>query len=258
MWRIALIPPPGSEVTLTVQGLAALERLLGEGEQNERCRVMVLEAPAGGFCRGMDLQVVLALSPEERRAGSASFAACLERLRGGRKMTVALVDGAAVAGGLGLAAACDWVLATEASRFGLPELTLGLVPAMVLPLIIERAGAQAARRLALGAGSVGAEAALRAGLVDGLAPEGAGLERAVRRVIKTALRLQPDAVASLKRLLTVAAREPRAAAIERGRALTDERLERPEVLAAIAGFGDGEPAPWLERHRPGRGSAEQT
>jgi len=253
VWRIALTPSRGDDVTLTLAGLRALEHLLVRAADSAVCRVIVLEAAAGGFCRGMDLQLVLTLTAAERREGSASFAACLQHLRGGPRFVVAAIDGAAIAGGLGLGAAADLAIATEASSFGLPELVLGLVPAMVLPLVMERVGPQRARRLALGVGSIDATAALGVGLIDELVGDRAALERAVRRAIKGALRLQPDAVASLKRFATEAAGELRAAAIARGRALTDERLERPEVLAAIRGFGDGEPAPWLERYRPERG-----
>jgi len=252
VWRVALKPDDGEDVTVTVGGLEQLEAILDAAHESEACRVLVLDGTPGCFCRGMDLQVATTTSEAERSKGSQLFAEGLCRLRGARQLVVAAVDGDAVAGGLGLAVAADVVIATERSAFGLPELMLGLLPAMVLPLLMERVGAHQARRLALGAVSIPAARAGAIGLVDELVDDDAALERKVRAIVKNALRVQPDAVAELKRFTADIASMHYRDAVHAGRALTDERLARPETLAAITDFLSGEPLPWLDRYRPGK------
>jgi len=256
VWRVALEPDSAQDgaedVTVTVGGMEQLEAILEAAEASDACRVIVLDGRPGCFCRGMDLQDATTITAAERSRGSRLFAECLCRLRGARQLVVAAVDGDAVAGGLGLAAAADVVIATDRSAFGLPELMLGLLPAMVLPLLRERMGAHQARRLALGATSIPAEHAQALGLVDERCADAAALDKKVRAVVKTALRLQPDAVAELKRFTADIASMDHRDAIHAGRAVTDERLARPETMAAIQGFLAGDPVPWLDRYRPGK------
>ncbi len=249
-WRVALLGDEGEDVTITLSGLEQLDAIIKAAAGADGCRALVLDGAPGCFCRGMDLQVVGDLSEAERRTGSRLFAECLCGLRGARQLVVAAVDGDALAGGLGLVAAADVVVATERSTFGLPELMLGLLPAMVLPLLMERVGRQGARRLALSTASVASQRALAIGLVDELVEGPDQLERKVRSVLKNALRVQPDAVAELKRFTAEIAFMDYRDAVAAGRALTDERLSRPDTLAAISDFLSGEPLPWLDRYRP--------
>ncbi|RLB51492.1 MAG: hypothetical protein DRI90_22905 [Deltaproteobacteria bacterium] len=252
VWRVALLPDEGQDVTITLSGLEQLDIILSTAAEAASCRVIVLDGAPGCFCRGMDLQSASDLPEAERQVGSRLYAESLCRLREARQLIVAAVDGDALAGGLGLVAAADLVIATERSIFGLPELMLGLLPAMVLPLLMERIGRHQARRLALGAVSIAAPRALSLGLVDELVEDAEQLERKLRSVLKSALRVQPDAVAELKRFTTEIAFMTLRDAVAAGKALTDERLSRPETLAAIDDFLSGEPLPWLDRYRPAR------
>src|SRR5438477_5999325 len=86
--------------------------------------------------------------------------------RSNGKVTLAVVDEQALGGGVGLAAVCDYVLATERATFGLPELLLGLVPATIFPILLERMPPQRARRLALLGHTQNAAQASASGLVD--------------------------------------------------------------------------------------------
>ncbi|MBV9582408.1 MAG: enoyl-CoA hydratase/isomerase family protein, partial [Chloroflexi bacterium] len=105
--------------------LDALTRAVQEAMLDDGIRVIVLLGKTDGvFCLGMDFGMVA--EGERAVGGATAMARCLHTLRASPKPTVALVDGQALGGGLGLAAACDYVLATERATFGLPELLVGL------------------------------------------------------------------------------------------------------------------------------------
>jgi isohexenylglutaconyl-CoA hydratase len=137
-----------------------------------------------------------------------------------------LVDGAAVGGGMGLAAAADIVIATPRARFALTETSLGLPPAQIAPYLVARLGARVATRLALtGARLTGAEAAAL-GLAD-IYSETDGTDR-LAEVLGTVARCAPGANAVTKRLLrSVASPEYIGEAALRG-------AEGREGLAAFA------------------------
>lgn len=198
--------------------------------------VLVLEGEDGAFCEGGDAGPAAAVEPRPE-----SFGALLRAIEAAPFAVLALVDGPALGGGLGLAASADVVLASTRARFGLPETVLGLLPAMVFPTVARRIGVARARYLALGAGSLTAEEALAQGLVDAVVPDlAAAGSRAVRRLE----RLSPEAVGALKRLVTehfgtsIAYDAAAAAALKERLASADarERLER---------FAQGG-APWAD------------
>jgi enoyl-CoA hydratase/carnithine racemase len=209
-----------------------------EAAPDGRAELLLLEGTEGIFCRGLDVADI-----SQNRTVTASvhaFSRCLEALRFAPCPTIALVDGPALGGGLGLAAACDAVLATPRAAFGLPELLLGLLPAIVLPVLLERVSAQRLRLLALRAHTVDAEEALTLGLADEVAQPDV-LPRTIRRWTRLLTRADASAVAALKRYAVSGL----SAGLERGAALTAERLQHRVVLAAARTYADGELAPWL-------------
>ncbi|MCA9492647.1 MAG: enoyl-CoA hydratase/isomerase family protein, partial [Myxococcales bacterium] len=108
--------------------------------------------------------------------------------------SAAFVDGPTSGGGVGLACACDQVLATPEASFALPELLLGLIPGAVGPAVRARVGAGGLRRLAMGATAVAVDEALRMGLVDAPA-------RSEQAALTHLGRLDPDAVRALRHAL---------------------------------------------------------
>jgi methylglutaconyl-CoA hydratase/polyketide biosynthesis enoyl-CoA hydratase PksH len=261
VWRIRLEPAdkPGKrgEVVFDGAGLAQLDALLQDAAASKRCRVLVIESTPGVFCRGMDLEFLVAHAGEDQSEKLAAYAHCMERLRGSEKAVICLVDGEAMGGGVGLVAAADLVIATARSRFALPECVLGLIPAMVLPLLYERMPVQKARWMALSSRSVMADEAASIGLVDELVEGPIQLEQSLRRALKRLLRASPNAVARLKRYSSEIATLSRADALELGAERTSLDLLELETIAAIRGFMSGESPPWFERYRPGGGGPRQ-
>lgn len=234
--RIAL---PETLTTLSLEALRAdLERAAGDAE----CPPWVVHGQAGVFCRGMDLGA-MAGAADAVPTGPRAFADCLARLRAAPRPTIALVDGAALGGGVGLAAACDVVLATPRSTFALPEALLGLLPAIIMPLLLERLAPQKARLFALAGASRDAAWALRAGLVDELV-EPEDLERRAGRVARELSRAAPRAVVELRALVSEMTRLEPDAALARGVARTTAAVADPRLREAVRSFLEDGELPW--------------
>ena len=251
VWRIRLEGRDGEDVSLDGDGLADLHSLLQAAEEASHCRVLVIDSRPGVFCRGMDLSFVLAHAGEDLSDRIRSYAETMERLRTSRCATGCLVDGEVQGGGVGLVAACDAVLATSRASFALPECVLGLIPAMVLPLLLTRMPRQKARWMALSSRVVSAEAGRELGLVDELFERPIELERGMRRVVKRLLRASPRAVERLKRFEQDIAHMRVADGLLAGADQTAKDLLELETIAAIRGLLSGQSPPWFERYKGG-------
>lgn len=196
-------------------------------------RVVVLEGRDGTFCRGLDLALP---GSDDARTGVASFVECLHGVRRLGKPTIALVDGVAIGGGVGLAAACDLVIASRRATFGLPELLYGFVPAIVLSVLLERLPPQKLRLAALSARTFTADEAMQSGLVDIVAT---GIEAALRIAVRRLSRAQPAAV---RRWKEFTAPVQLAEALEE----TASTLEDPAVAKRVQAFIAEGIAPWLQ------------
>jgi methylglutaconyl-CoA hydratase len=127
--------------------LATLER----ADLDASVRVVALRGAGRDFCAGMDLNELLASadhSLEQNRKAALHFAEIFVRMRRLPKPVVALVQGRALAGGCGLATACDLILAAESAQFGYPEVQRGFVPAIVMTMLRRAVGEKIAFDLA--------------------------------------------------------------------------------------------------------------
>ena len=124
---------------------------LGRADLDAGVRVVALRGAGSDFCAGMDLNELLASADktaEENRRAALHFAEIFVRMRRLPKPIVAVVRGRALAGGCGLATACDIVLAAESAKFGYPEVQRGFVPAIVMTLLKRAVGEKVAFDLA--------------------------------------------------------------------------------------------------------------
>jgi methylglutaconyl-CoA hydratase len=173
-------------------------------------RAVVLAARGVAFCAGADLnwmKKMAGYSREENLADAAGLAAMLRAIHDCGKPVLARVQGDCYAGGMGLATACDIVVAADAASFCLSEVKLGLIPATISPYVIRAMGAQAARRYFITAERFSAAAAQRMGLVHECVPADA-LDETVGMLLKSLLAASPDAVAAAKRLVNDVAGQP--------------------------------------------------
>jgi polyketide biosynthesis enoyl-CoA hydratase PksH len=160
-------PEAGNSIDarLTAELLAALDA----AERDAAAKLFVLEGLPDVFCTGMDFQAVShAVEAGSAADDAGAYWQVLERMSGSPLVVAALVRGKVNAGGVGLVAASDLVLADRTATFSLSELLFGLMPACVLPFLIRRVGFQKARLLALTTRTIDAAEAHRWGLVDEL------------------------------------------------------------------------------------------
>jgi enoyl-CoA hydratase/carnithine racemase len=209
--------------------------------------VLVLEGADGTFCRGMDLETLVADGTAADRAGVdagvQAFGRVLKGLHAANRPVIAAVDGVVLGGGVGIAAAADLVVATRRSTFALPEALFGLIPAVVFPALLQRMAPQRARLMVLRARTHSAEEACDWGLVD-VVVDDEDRESAIRRATRELSRVRPQAVADLKRFSADLAQLNFDAAIARGCAETSFTLGRPDVLAAVRAYVHEGELPW--------------
>ncbi|WP_371765618.1 enoyl-CoA hydratase/isomerase family protein [Massilia sp.] len=173
-------------------------------------RAVVLAARGPAFCAGADLNWMRRMagySHAENVDDAGQLARMLRSIYRCAKPVVARIQGDCYAGGVGLAAACDVVVAAEGVKFCLSEVKLGLIPATISPYVIKALGEQAARRYFLTAEIIPAAEAHRIGFVHELAPDGALNER-VAGIVRALLLASPNAVGEAKRLVQDVASRP--------------------------------------------------
>jgi len=197
-----------------------------ESAVGDRARVLAIEGGPGRFCLGMDFATIDQIAQRDRLAG---FAGVMHALLVAPIPTLAVIDGPALGGGLGIAAACDVVIASDRARFGLPEALYGLAPAIIRPALRGRLSVQQLRMLVVTCHSRSAEEAADLGLVDHVVPAG---ELAATRagVIRQLRRASLDTVAAVRGWDAAELRRALADGVEE----TAAALARPAVRAAIA------------------------
>lgn len=166
-------------------------------------RAIVLTGAGSTFCAGADIgemRAAGAASAEQNEADARRFATMLQTLERQPQPTVALVNGAAFGGAVGLVAACDIAVAAAGARFSLSEVRLGLVPAMISPYVTRALGPREARRWCLTGEVMDAATARRVGLVHEVA-EDAALAGAAEAVLAALVAGAPGAQREIKRLL---------------------------------------------------------
>jgi methylglutaconyl-CoA hydratase len=165
----ATLNRPEKKNAIDAAMIDALLEVLERADLDARVRVVALRGAGGDFSAGMDLNELLASadrSVEENRDAALRFGEIFLRMRRLPKPIVALVRGRALAGGCGLATACDLVLATESATFGYPEVQRGFVPAIVMTLLKRVTGEKIAFDLAATGRLLGASEAAAVGLVS--------------------------------------------------------------------------------------------
>jgi methylglutaconyl-CoA hydratase len=181
----------------------ALSSCIASAEDDPSVRVVVLAGAGKAFCAGADLawmSKAVAYNQVENLADAEDFALMLERIDTLSRPVIGRVHGAALGGGVGIAAVCDIVIAAETATFGLTEVKLGILPAVISPYVIRKIGVSAARELFLTGSRFGAERARELRLVHEVVPE-TDLDEAVDRRIAELLTSGPGAVAAAKALI---------------------------------------------------------
>ena len=230
----------GLPARLSSTSIGALERSLADAEALDATVIVLEGASPEVFCRGMDLTSIAS----ETNAGGAvhGFARCLAALTHASRPTIAVIEGEALGGGVGLAAACDLTLASTDASVGLPEALFGILPAMIMPALLTRMSPQKARLLAMTGASESAEWANRAGLFDRVL-EPSRLARASRKAERALSRVSPSTVTRLRRLLQEQGGSFDTRLAD-GAELTAASIGDAEVRRSVTRFLEEGVAPW--------------
>jgi methylglutaconyl-CoA hydratase len=182
--------------------IEALHQALDRADLDADVRVVVLRGAGKDFCAGADLEELLQSAdrtPAENEASALRLGQLFTRIRRLPKPVLAVVQGRALAGGAGLATACDLVLAGAGAQLGYPEIQRGFVPAMVMTILRRLAGDRIALDLVLTGRVLGAEEARAAGLVSRVIPD-SELERESTELAAALAGSSATALAFTKRL----------------------------------------------------------
>jgi methylglutaconyl-CoA hydratase len=175
---------------------------LGEVEKSDS-RVLTVTGAGKAFCAGMDLDELKALTgrtPEQNRQDSETMALLFRSIYEFPKPTIAAVNGAAIAGGCGIATLCDFTIASREAKFGYTEVKIGFLPAIVSTFLVQQVGEKVARDLLLTGRIIDADEAHRIGLVtEVVEPE--QLADRTRELASQLLENSPTSLFATKQLL---------------------------------------------------------
>lgn len=190
---------------LSSEMVGKLSEALSSAASDDELRAVILTGAGRHFSAGADLDALEKIAASGGEAKNRSDADDLrhlfEILLGHPKLTVAAVHGAAIAGGCGLATACDLVVAEPGARFAYTEVKIGFLAAIVLTFLPRRVPGHVARRMLLDPEMVAGARAVEIGLADELAAEGEAVEAATTLARSVCAKASPSALAATKRLL---------------------------------------------------------
>jgi methylglutaconyl-CoA hydratase len=202
--RTLVLDRPDRRNALNAELVSALKAALAEAATDRALRVILLRGDGPDFCAGADLgslrRIAESADPMENLADAQSLGALLVAMRRHPLPIVAAVHGHALAGGAGLATACDLVIARDDAIFGYPEVHLGFVPAMVMALLRRIVGEKVAFELVVRGERIGAGEAAGLGLANRVIPA-AEWDAGVAAYVRDLASRSASAVSLIKRLL---------------------------------------------------------
>jgi methylglutaconyl-CoA hydratase len=193
---------PAKRNALSAEMIELLHQALEQADLDSAVRVVLIRGAGKDFCAGADLDELLQSAErtiDENEASALRLGRIFERIRALPKPVMSLVQGRALAGGAGLATACDLLIAGASAQLGYPEIQRGFAPAMVATLLRRMVGEKMALDLILTGRVLTAEEARIAGLVSRVVPD-ADLERESLEMAGRLALSSPSALALTKRL----------------------------------------------------------
>ena len=234
---------PDKRNAISTTMIAELQTALDEIEQSH-ARVAILTGAGKAFCSGMDLEMLAAIaqqSPAENQEDSRRLAKLFRRIWSFPRPLIAAVNGAALAGGCGIATLCDFTLAVPDAKFGYTEVKIGFLPALVSVFLIRQIGEKRTRDLLLTGRIIEAAEAKEIGLVNEIIPAEHLLGRS-KELADLLIAASPASLSRAKRLMTSAAAASVDADLERA-VFENARIRcTPDFKEGLASF--------LEKRKP--------
>jgi polyketide biosynthesis enoyl-CoA hydratase PksH len=231
---------PEHRNSLNRELISELTVALRECSTDADSRMIVFAGKGQFFCTGMDFQELANPGSDSNDTITHEYMNLLREISLLPKIVVSRVDGEVMAGGVGIVAASDLVIASPKSQFSLSEALWGLLPACVTPYLIRRVGFQTAFRMTLTTMPINAEEAKRVNLVDELTDNP---DDAVRKLYLRVSRLEGTTIANIKnyfRRMWIISQDMEDAAVKE----TSRLMQDPQVLGNIRTFLDHKKFPW--------------
>lgn len=200
---------PESRNAMSLNMVNAIQQVFSAIASDLSIRAVILRGQGGHFCAGGDIKDMAGLRVEATSTGSLKpyadfnrkFGAMIQQVEYAPQTVVAVLEGAVLGGGFGLACVSDVAIAHDSAQFGLPETGLGVLPAQIAPFVVKRVGLTAARRLALLGLRFDAKVALELGVIHQVAENDAVLVQQLEQVIQQIKSTAPYASRATKALL---------------------------------------------------------
>jgi methylglutaconyl-CoA hydratase len=215
--RVATVTLDRPDVRNAFNDQVVVELTLVFREMDESVQVVVLQGVGKSFCAGADLNWMKksATYTQEQNADDArAMLGLFDAINSFAGVVIGRVHGAALGGGVGLVACCDIVVATERAKFGLTEVRLGIVPAVISPFVVAKIGVNHARRYFVTGEIFDAQTAYRIGLVSEVVADDEALDLKINELTHAVTGNGPIAVKESKKLITEVTTLPREDALE--------------------------------------------
>eukprot|EP00602_Paraphysomonas_sp_CaronLab_P009244 CAMPEP_0185036760 /NCGR_PEP_ID=MMETSP1103-20130426/30198_1 /TAXON_ID=36769 /ORGANISM="Paraphysomonas bandaiensis, Strain Caron Lab Isolate" /LENGTH=232 /DNA_ID=CAMNT_0027574433 /DNA_START=161 /DNA_END=859 /DNA_ORIENTATION=+ len=226
--------------------MTGIEESLAELREDPNVRAVFLKAAGKTFCAGGDLKHMKATAKwtyDQNKEEAFRLSGVFNSLRTFPRPVIAMINGPAFGGGVGLISSCDMAFAVKNASFALSEVTLGVIPATISPFVVSKIGAAACRRYFLTAEKFDVEEARRIGLVNEIVDDVDSLFAAEEKLKKSLMRCSPEAMKSSKELID---------AIEGKNIDDDLRMFTASRLADVRESVDGQEGmgAFLEKRKP--------
>jgi isohexenylglutaconyl-CoA hydratase len=249
-WLTIWFNQPENRNALSDKLVAELAAVLKCVRDDRSVRGITLRGRGGVFCAGADLK-----NFKENFQQSGDRAAIIRMSSGAAEIfdlvntapqvVIALIEGAAMAGGFGLACCADAVICESGARFAMTETAIGISPAQISPFVIQKLGYATGRRLMLTAARFDGTEAHELGFADFIADDVAGLEAMEMQLRKQVLGAAPGAVAATKELLGQIAGKPREEVVRLAAENFADRMVSDEAKEGVASFFEKRKPDWV-------------
>lgn len=207
---------PESRNAMSLKMVTAIQQVFSQIADDVSIRAVIFRGQGGHFCAGGDIKDMAGLRVEAANSGSLQayvdfnrrFGAMLEQVDQAAQTVVAVLEGAVLGGGFGLACVSDIAISRDTAQLGLPETGLGILPAQITPFVVKRIGLTQARRLALLGLRFDGKTALDLGVVHQVASNETELKQQLEQTIQQIKRAAPLASRATKALLHRTLNEP--------------------------------------------------
>lgn len=242
---------PARRNALTFDMMVEIKDAIGRVGADSSLRALVLRGEGGFYCAGGDLNTMTDMpdlppdgGPDPLIPSYRLFGDALLALNALPQAVISAVEGPAIGGGFGMVCCSDVVIVHENARFGIPEPRVGFIPSQIIPFIVRRIGEGATRHLAVTGTTLSGIEAVEAGIGRKLVHSEFEMNAAIDEALENIRRMEPAALASVKKLVLSCATEPDLRVLDAAAADLVALLRKPAAKLGIGAFMGKTLPPW--------------